>query len=1005
MKENILKKILDCDILIILIFIFILFVGILSFYSIKVTLMPKHTEPVLSIITEYYGIEPDIIEEIITKPIENLLKDVEGIKDFYSFSYMGRSKIVVYLNRGEDVDKKAVLIKDKIYYISNKFPEEVHEPAIYKYNTEDKPVVIISLSSQKHPVDELYTMVNNKIKPELLSINGIANIEIAGSSKQEYIIEQNYENITRLGGNYESIFKEIVKNNVSVPVGNITDGNNLINVTYPNRYKSLISLPYNYYNFDNKFISGKDLFSIKKKKRENERISLIDNKPALTLYIFKKDFSNILEIEKGVRGILKGWVNVLSYKCIFNQAENFRNLLEQLKIALITSVLCVFVIVILFYKRLFLSFIVIITIPICLAGTLLFLKLFSKSLNIMTLSGIIVGIGISVDNTIIMIEAIKRNKSYKTTEKYLFISMEEINKPILASTLTTIAVFFPLFYINSSIISLYADFALSISIMLLMSYLTSILFIPSFIKRFYSKRIMNESKRKWKRFKILKNQKLSSISKKIMYLPLFIVKKYLDHPIISLSIFFILIGTFVYLFVKLEYEDILPLKEREIELYYEFEPRYNNNYMKKIMIDIGNEILNMRLPITLISRLDGTKATFLLKFNNNYKNYKYNVKCVKEYFSDIRRKDGFFYFQRGKESGVKSLTIHFFGDNLKNLDCFVDSVSKGISGLYGTKKVLKGYKKGKPEIMLNVDTDRMYYYNLNNSDVIRFLRYIFYYPVIMKYYEDDNIVDVRGKIDINPLQRDSIHSINIPNEKGEYIPLSDFSTYNYSDSAGCITRKNGKRYIPIDIRYEGVKEAPLMSSIVSWLKGVAFEKDFYYEFDEKIVENRKNKSIFVFTLFLALFIVYIILGLILKSFKYPFIIILSPLSIFVGSFIFLWSNGYGRSVPAHIAIIMLVGLSVNSFILLLGEALRIKKRDHKTAILLSYKRKMRLIVITFLTTIFSLIPVFVLSTSTYFFKILTGVMFSGMFFGLIISLGIFPVFYLLVNRGNKKLFR
>jgi len=996
MKNNIFKRILSFDISIILIFLFMLVFGIVCLFRIKVSLLPRHSEPVLTIITEYYGMEPDIIEEIITRPIESLLKSVKGIKNFYSFSYRGRSKIIVYLDPEEDIDRKALLIKDKIYHISNKFPKEFHEPAIYRYNTEDKPVMIISLSSNTYPIDELYNLVNLKLKPELLAVDGVANVEIAGSKKQEYFIEKNYEGLARWGKNYETIFKEIVKNNVSSPLGSIKNGNNLINITYPNTYNNLLSLNYNIYSFFDRTVYGNDLFLIKKLPRDNERISIIDNKPALTLYIFKKDFSSILEIENHVKQVFNAYKKDISKKYIFNQAENFRNLLKQLKIALIISVICVFTVVFLFYKDLFLSFLVISTIPFCLGATFVFLKLGSKSLNLMTLSGIIVGIGISVDNTLIMVEVIKSNIKYQTLDNTLVISMDSANRPILASTLTTVIVFLPLFYINSSTISLYSDFALTVAVMLFWSYLTSILFFPSFIKRFYGDRITG-----LKGSNFFNNRKLDNIKNHILSLPVTIVKRVLDHSNLIICGFFVVIGAFIFLFIKLEYENIHPLKEKTEELYFEFEPIYSMPYMKKKMEAIGDEILAMMLPVTLVSRLDGTKATFLMKFKNECKTYKEDIKRVKSYFLKKKRKDGFFYFQSHSETGIKSVTLYLFGDNIKRLNHSADLVSEGISRFGAVKQVLKGYKEGKPQVLLNLDNEKMYYYNINSLDVIRFLRYIFYCPVIMKYCENNNVIDVRGKIKIDQLKKDDISLIRIPNESGEYIRIKDFSTIDYSNSPGIITRKNGKRYISIDVGYENAKEKDLIKAITSYIKGVDFDKDSYYEFDEKIMENKKNRHLFGFALFLAGFMVYIILGLILKSFKYPFLIVLIVPSIFIGSFIFLWAFGYGRSVPAHIATIMLTGLSVNSIIVLLEEALRIQRIGVKKAILLSYRRKITLLAIMFLTTIFSLIPVFVVSTSTYFFKILTRVIFSGMISTLIISICVFPAFYLRFNKRNS----
>ncbi len=996
MDSPVFKKILDNEIPVVLIFFFIFALGVFSFATIKVTFMPRHTDPVLTVLTEYYGMEPDLIEEIITRPVENLLKNIKGIKDVYSFSSRGSSKIVVYLDRKENPDMKAVIIKDKIQHISDRFPDEVREPAVYRYNTEDRPVMIIALTSQKHNIDELSRYVEKVVKPELLSVDGVANIELAGSSKEEYFIEQKYDNMARLKGDYEAVFKGIVENHISIPPGNFKDDNALYTVKFPNKYDDLLTLPGLPLLVGGNLVAGKDIISVHKQIREDERVSLIDNKPALAVYVFKKDFSNILEIDSGVSRVLEKWDDLFSYRYVYNQTEGFKDLLRQLEIGVAAAVLFIFIIVLMFYRKFSIAFLIIVTIPLCYTGTLLFLKLFSRSLNIMTLAGIIVGTGACVDNTVIMLESVRENLRTKTIGDALGHSMAAVNKPVLSATLTTVIVFIPLFYIDRSKVSLYADFALSVSVMLVMSYFISIYFIPAFVKSFFSKSRIFEY--------------TAQTNKGLRNLPLFIVKRVMARPIFAFGAFLLITGGFSYFFAALQYEDVSPLKENRFDFFYEFDPGYSTAYKKEVIVEIGNYVAGLdglvalkNHPATLVSKLEGNRASFFLKFHPGQKNIKPDVLRAKEHLSNLRRDDGFVYFQEGAESGVKSFTLFFFGDDLEKLDEFVDSISSGFSGFFGVRQVLKGYKPGQPEIRLNVDTEKMFYNGLNVSDVIRFLRYLFYYPVIMKYYDGENVFDVRGKIALDSVGKDEILSIMVPMTAmssgpaglpgPKYIRLGEFTSLSFSESRGTIARKNGKRYISVDIMYEGVSEDVIINRTRDFLKKVKFERDFYYELDEKILERRKSRSRLLFTIFVALFLVYVVLGIILKSFRKPFIIILTVPSIFAGSFLFLFAAGYGRSVPAHIALIMLTGLSVNSVVLLLEEVLLFQKRGTRRALLIGYRRKMRLMLITVLTTSFSMVPVFFLATSTYFFKILTGVIFCGLFSSLLLSLWIFPALY------------
>ncbi|MFW6138221.1 MAG: efflux RND transporter permease subunit, partial [Spirochaetota bacterium] len=340
--EKFLGKILRYDITVILFFVFIFFLGVVCASRLQIAYFPSYQEPVLSINTYYHQMAPDIIEEMITRPIEGLLKEVKGIKDFYSFSSRGMSKIVVYLYPGEHVDKKAVLIKDKLYHISDAFPMEVPEPAIYRYNPEEKPVMILSLSSP---------LIGNELKRELLSVEGVANVELGGVLKQEYFVEQNYGNMIRLKTSFHHLFEEIKKNNISVPLGSIDAGNRLIRLSFPNRYTDILNISRFPVYTGRGVVPGRELFCLEKRSRYKDTISFVDNRPCFTMYVFKKDPSNILKIDREIKHILKDTPNAASVKWLYNQADYLSRLLLQLGLGAGFSLLLIFLIGLFYFKK------------------------------------------------------------------------------------------------------------------------------------------------------------------------------------------------------------------------------------------------------------------------------------------------------------------------------------------------------------------------------------------------------------------------------------------------------------------------------------------------------------------------------------------------------------------------------------------------------------------------------------------------------------------------------
>jgi len=1009
-RENLYKKILKNDLAIILLFFSLFVLGIFSLFHMKITTLPRHSRPALTMITDYYGMEPETIEQVITRPLERLLKEVRGVKDIESFSLKGQSRIVISLDPAADVDEEAVLIMDRVYHVSRNFPKEVRDSALYRYNTDDSPAAIISLAGRGQSDELLYRLAESRIKEELLSVDEVANVETTGPGKKDYFIVQDYENMSRLGGKFDTAFKHVVAGNVSVPLGSLKSEANLVSLDFPNTYSNLFNLPAYPGAIRGTTGSGYDLFSVRKMKREGVPLSFVDNNPSLILYIFKKDFSSVLAVDRGIRRILENWDSAFSFTYLFNQAVSFRNLLMQLLIGSATAFGCIIALLIIFYKRVLFVWLPLVAILLCLSGTLALLALFGGSLNIMTLSALIVGIGICIDNTLIVIEPLQM--AMKKAAKREFRTglnsidgkgsisriMARVYRPLLASTITTVVVFVPLFFMNGEAVSLYADFARAISIMLILSCLVSVFFIPCAVHRFFVSARVDTIAKIGRRRTHHVNQKTKGKKNALADFPLAVTKTVLKQPLFSFALLFLCAAVFTLLFINLDFRDISPVKEKKLIFFYEFDPQFNTSYREVAVKSIGDTILNLGFPLTLVSKLENERATFFIGFPAHYRRYKIAVRKLQSHISAIKRNDGFFHYDSGEDAGAQHLRLFFFGGNLERLNTYVDGVTESISEWPGVDRILKGYKMGKPEIEFHIDSKRLYFFDLNVVDVTRFLRYVFYYPVIMKHYENGEMMDVRGRIEVEGLTRQKLGLLHVPGNSGKSVSLADFSTIGYQQSPGVITRKNGKRCIPVDIQYEGMKEKDFAGSLREYLGGVDFHDDFYYEFSKNLIERQKSRMLFVLTLVIAVFSVYTILGIILKSFGLPVMVISSIPSLFVGGYLFLIAGGYNRSVPAHIGLILLIGLSVNSVILLLEEMLglqteNVSKKRMENIILLSLRRKMRIIALMLLTTVLSMIPVFLFTSSAYFFRILSGVIFSGLLIGIPFSVLLFSALY------------
>jgi HAE1 family hydrophobic/amphiphilic exporter-1 len=466
-------------------FLFIFILGIVALIKMDLSFLPRHTEPVLTIVTDYPDMDPELIEKIITKPIEGLLKDVRGIENFYSLSSRGRSRIVVYLYEGQNIDTTGILIEDKLRHISDDFPLEVRKPLVYKYNTDDSPVAIYALSSPMLDRDELSSHLENQLKPNLLSIEGVANVELVGESIEDYFIDLDYDHMLTGGLDFESFFQTVLANNTEAAPGDLETNNDRTRITFPNRYEDPFALTVYSYLLDGRVVPGEGLLRVRRNRREPERVSRVNNVDSMTLYLFRRDDAHLLRLDHQVRQKLLAEPEVEA-RVLHSEAEEFRSLVGQLVICLVVAGVGILVVVFLLYRRSLYALLIFSAIPLSLAGTIAVLFLFGRSLNLMTLAGLAIGVGMCVDSSMIFVDTFAVVTEGRRTGMAgaSLITVERVRRPIILFTVTTIAVFLPLWFSPGQDYSMYGDFALSVSAMLAVSSLYSLLFIPAVIATF-----------------------------------------------------------------------------------------------------------------------------------------------------------------------------------------------------------------------------------------------------------------------------------------------------------------------------------------------------------------------------------------------------------------------------------------------------------------------------------------------------------------------------------------
>ena len=905
-------------------------------------------------------------------------------------------------------------------------------------------------------------------------------------------------------GLYAELFGWVMSNNIFLPLGTMEVRNLKRSISFNNKPGDFKNINRSWINVGGDVISSDSVFNVDKRDVTRGKFSFVNGEEPVTFHVYRRNEAGLIEVHNVIKEKFKDFGKNYDFTIIYSQADNLKLILKHLYAGISISILGIFLLLFIVYRKIYLSLAVFLVLPFCLSGTFFTLWLFNRSINLMTLAGIILGIGICIDNCAITVDALtstsgdstgfylsaltERIRGWKKTEKaftgypcitdiWNIKSLRKANKIILGSTLTTLAVFIPVFYFGVQELQEYRDFALSFSIMIIFSCIFALLLIPVFIGSLSIDVNNNKSL-----MINIKSDRICLIKKKCRSTFFRILNPFLTKPAL-LIIYAGIIIIVVILFLGLPYVDLSPLDSDEIEYQFYFSSGFSSDYKKMVSKELHDEVLaySEKVGALLITTLEGDRVRFIIDYDHGgfglglsnlggfFMELLSGKICFDRIFhsrerrilSNIRReyylrkrdellaflfnlqfkkrRDGFFYFPENfllndnesqkdfstlkqllpniKEvkgffhsNSPGSLKLDFYGDDMELLVLGVDSASKAVSSLSGVKSIYKGYREGNLQLNIKLDSSEAYRMGINPSELIRFLRYVFYNPVLMKYYEHGEIIDVRAGIDADVSLLGNLEDTYVPGRNGVYVMLDDFSNINLLKAPSSISRKNGRRYIPLEIRYRGFQEKKFLNMVSKTLKDTYLPDGVYFTPDERIQERKIISRKLLFILLIGVFLVYTVLGIVLNSTYVPLLIIAVTPSALIGATLFLLFDITSRSAPVYMGIFLLVGISVNLFILLIEElhyvlgkcesdvSCKISLRGiastdiEKEVFKAVMRRKYRILFITIVTTLIGVLPVFFISGNIRFFRVLTGIFFSGILSTLFFSVAVFAMF-------------
>ncbi|RLE09692.1 AcrB/AcrD/AcrF family protein, partial [Candidatus Aerophobetes bacterium] len=465
-----------------MLFIGLVGIGVVALVGLKMDLFPQLELPMVVVITRYSGTSPEDIESLITRPIEEAIATVENLDTLTSQSREGVSLVMAEFTWGTDMDVAERHVRESVDLVKSFLPEEAEEPLIFKLDPTLMPIMGISVSGEKS-LAELRRIAEDEIEPRLERIEGVASADTSGGEVREIQVQVDRERLASRMITLGQLMETIRKENVVVPAGTIEEGKTEYTIRTLGEYTSVEQIAGTVITYQNGVpIYVKDVADVVDGTQDKRQITRINGRPAVVITVRRASGANTVEVTDRILSQLKkieDSVKGVKLSVVYQEAKIIKQSMSNLFNTVILAVVLCGAVLLIFLRNFRSTVVVLISIPTSIIATFIAMNLFGVTMNIVSMGGLALGVGLFVDNSIVVLESIFRHREKgEPADQGAIIGSSEVATAITASTLTTICVFFPIVFIPGIAGQLFRDMALTVVFSLLISLFVALSLVP-----------------------------------------------------------------------------------------------------------------------------------------------------------------------------------------------------------------------------------------------------------------------------------------------------------------------------------------------------------------------------------------------------------------------------------------------------------------------------------------------------------------------------------------------
>ncbi|MGH9851465.1 MAG: efflux RND transporter permease subunit [Blastocatellia bacterium] len=1007
--------------------------GAISFMRLPVDLMPEVQNPTLTVRTTYPGVAPEEVENLITRPLEASISSAPGIYRISSNSSEGSSNIRVSFDWSVNLDEAANEIRTRVDRMRGALPDDAEPPTIFKFDTTQFPIMSLAVSGDMDP-RELRTLLEKDIQPRLERLPGVAAVDIRGGLRRQIHVKPSIEKLRSYNLSVNQITNILRLENRNRPVGPMDEG----------KYEVLVRSQGEFDNVEevrNVVVASrggvpiylKDVAEVQDSHEEIRQMVRIDDKPGIRFSIRKQSGSNTVTVAARVREeierLQKSFPDI-TIRAMMDSSQFITRSINNLRDSAITGGILAILALLLFLRNIRSTVIVAASIPITVIGTFLLMYASGFTLNTMSFGALALGVGMIVDNAIVIIENIFRHREGGMThaEAAVF-GTSEVTSALVASTLTSVAVFLPLVFLGGMSGIMFKQLAFIVGFSQIFALMIGLTLVPVLCAKYLRVRPPDAQRHPWMA-KIISGSgnALNGLDDRYQRA----IRWSLNHRKTVVFSAILLFAGSMCLIPFIGVEMMPEADENELRVNVELPAgtkiEVTNDLANRIEAIIKRETPEMEHIMVEVGGggfMSGS-STHTAEFTVQLKSKSERKRSSQEMVNTLRPKlnlqpgmmvrvrassNNSMMRRMGPGSNISErVSIEIRGHDMQVASDIAKRIKDIVDGVPGITDSQVSRREGMPEMLVIVDRAKAASLGINASDIAGTLETVVGGSRASQFREEGQEYDILVRL--SEEQRANLghlQNVTVLTPSGQAVPIGDLVKMQRREGPVSIERQDQERLVQVSANYANRDLGSIMRDIDRQLSGLSMSMPtgFSLNYGGEYEEQQKSFKELLFSLILAIVLVYMVMASEFESLRDPLIILFSLPLAAIGVCLSLFLTETTFNMQAFIGAILLAGIAVNNAIVLIDYTNLLRHRDKlllKHAVELAGRRRLRPILMTSLTTILGLAPMSLgFGEGSEVQAPMARVVIGGMLTSTLITLLFIPTIYTMIEeRGLRE---